>query len=179
MSYRGNPPYYVPSACFADILSDLIYEAGEDVVTEHADGTVTVERIGGVEQIARHMPTFIDGVKSESIPRRLWAILNKETYRVSTEVADAILLTQNRSITQDFDLPTFPAQLEAGREMVRVHNEDTLDPINDIEMDFFVRKMIRFCKAYSISVATDDLEEAMDTAWDRCNTATGAKSAVA
>ena len=160
---RGNPPFYVPTAMFADILAPLVEEMGEDVIHEHADGTVEQHREGGIEQISRRLPQIAEGIAENSVPRRLWSILNKETMRTGTEMADSILLACGREIEREHEkgLPTFAAHISAAREMIDIHNESQDIPVLGAAQRKLERQLVSFCKAFCIglSVDADDLVE--------------------
>ena len=139
---------------FADLLAPLVEEMGQDVTHEHADGTVETHREGGIEHISRRLPLIVEGINAESVPRRVWSILNGETMRTSTEMADGILLACNRSITQDTNLPTFPAHTAAAQEMVDIHNEGD-DPLSPLDSKRMVKSLVSFCKGYVLGLSND------------------------
>lgn len=155
--HRGNPAYYVPTAMFAEILAPLVEEMGEDVVHEHADGTVEQHREGGIERISRRLPQIIPGIEAGSVPRRIWSIINGETMRTGTEMADGLLLACDRHIERyhDAGLPTFPAHLAAAREQIDIHNDSTDDPIHPDESEALERQAVSFCKGFCLGLSVD------------------------
>lgn len=159
-SGRGNPAFFVPTAMLADILAPLIHEQGEDVVLENEKtGEVTVERIGGITAISNAMTMHLPGMEAESGPRRLWSIMNHETMRTGTMVADSILLACERMI-EDYDLPVFPSQYPAAADMVEIYNENhPEDPAP--EGKDFQRTLINFAKGFvsGLHVDAHDLVE--------------------
>ena len=161
--HRGNPPYYVPTPMFADLLAPLIKELGEDVTHEHADGTVETHREGGIERIAKRVPKIIVGINETSVPRRVWSIINNETMRTGTEMADGLLLACDRDICREHErgLPVFAAHASAAREMIAIHNEDSDDPLDPKESKRLEKMLVSFCKSFCIglSVDADDLIE--------------------
>lgn len=152
--HRGNPPWYVPTAMFAEILAPLVEEMGEDVVHEHADGTVETHKEGGIEKISRRLPQIVEGISENSVPRRLWSILNNETMRTGTEMADGILLSCDRYIER-YDLPVFPAHVSAAREMIDIHNEDQDIPVLGREKKQLEKQLVSFCKAFVVGLSVD------------------------
>jgi len=155
-AYRGNPPYYVPTKMLSDVLKPIVEELGDKI--ENEDLTEGVR--GGIEKISQRVPLFMDGIKADSMPRRLWSILKVETMRTSTEIADSTLLAADRHM-EDTNLPVFPAHIPAAVEMVDIHNEAAEDPVPPEDVEAFAKTIINFAKGFcqGLNVDADDIAE--------------------
>jgi len=156
--HRGNPPYYVPTAMLKDVLEPLVDQMGEKMTHEHQDGTVEEVEVGGIARISDRVPLFMEGIKAESVPRRLWSIMEVETFRTSTEIADSTLLAADVHI-EDTKLPTFPAHIGSALEMVNIYNEGAADKIPAAQKNAFARQMVSFCKGfcYGLNLDADEI----------------------